>query len=87
MSRNSLNNVEKSAEDLHLKAETLFECIRCESVAWAFRNVQKQLHDAVRDLEDPKDVVNTLSAFIDINLIRFEQGAQRAGDLMHELEG
>ncbi|MBR6313067.1 MAG: hypothetical protein IKR49_00315 [Clostridia bacterium] len=86
MSRNSLKNVEKSAEDLKFKAETLFECIRCESVAWTFRQVQKQLSDAVRDLDDPKDVVNTLSAFIDINLIRFEEAADRSMKIMHDLE-
>ena len=86
MSRNSLKNVERSAEDLKLKAETLFEVIRCESIAWAFRQILKQLDDAVRDLDDPKDVVNTMYAFIDINKARFDEAASRSGELLHKLE-
>ena len=85
MSENSGKNESSPNVNLKDKAEALFEVIRLESTAWAFKQMAQQIEHAVSHVDDPADVVNIISAFVDINLLRFEAGAKKAGEFVHEL--
>lgn len=85
MSVNDGKSTSTQSEKLKDKAEALFEVIRLESTAWAFQQMAQQIEHAVQNVDDPADVVNIISAFVDINRLRFEAGAKKAGELVHEL--
>lgn len=68
-----------------LRAEALYECIRCGSVAWAFDQALEQLDASVENLSDPKDVVNTLRVFLDLNYERFKSAERKSQNALDKL--